>query len=121
MKIVNKDEFRKLSKGTVYSLFSPNIINGDLHIKGQTFVDKDGLMDMAFELPLYHDFDCGDPNGEIYSEKNLYEYDYCSVLSWTDTNMIDYDDNQLFAIYNKEEVLELIQELIKAISGMTED
>jgi len=110
MKIVNLEVFRSLPDGTVFSKYNPCIIDG-LRIKVETWecdflyqdlvanIDADSTEDFMEKLFLTEekgaamrlDFDCSERDG-------LYETD------------------QLFAIYEKEDVEGLIARLQQALA-----
>lgn len=112
MRIVNKQEFYNLPKGTLYSYFEPNYFSG-LKIKWNTLINSDGK-------PF--DFNYEDLIGNILSDNSQEFYDIieASIEKKTsfklDFNCMQrdglFEENQLFAIYEKEDLESLINKLI---------
>ncbi len=121
MKIINRKEFLVLEESVVFSKYTPSIFDGfylklpdkelaqynsflyqdliaplettsclDKNINDPTFIDHSDACDMAEKQDMPLDFNCCDRDGY-------------------------YDDDQLFAIYSKEDVEKLIKCLQAAL------
>lgn len=89
MRILTKEQLLKEPSGTVYATYVSNFINENLHIK----VGNNCNLDL---VPAYE-----------YGTKK----DIRRQTNWStdDLNIIaDYDKNQLFAVFNKSEVMKMI-------------
>lgn len=102
MKILTKEEFYKCPEGTFFSLYSPCIFYG-LRIKYATiYID---------ELPV--DFYCKDLIGNIKDFNRFCEIEEIVIKNRKsidlDFDSIDrdgiYDESQLYAVYEKEELI----------------
>lgn len=96
MKIITKNDLLEMPPGTVYTTFKPNMVDGDLHIK----VSND------CNLNLIPSFDFSD--------------DKLRKTNWStdDTHiLVDYDDNQKFAIFSRAEIMKMINCLSWALCG----
>lgn len=105
MRIINKKELSKMPNGTVFMLYSPEVLDDEIHIITGKHKDRDGY------------------NGEINLTPNFnfkdIEYDDFRVTNWCTTDSTDweYDDNQLFAVFSKLEIQIMIQILQWALTG----
>jgi hypothetical protein len=117
MKIVGKEYFRKLPEWTVFALCDEwGQVESPLKIKGEVIIYRDRI-DMCYDLTLCPNFNfgCGDDEEEdLFHKSNSEDYEYKSELSWIDTNMIDFSDNQKFMIFNPDEVFNVIETLCDA-------
>lgn len=108
MRIVNIEEFMNLPKGTVYSKYEPCIFNG-LMIKRE----NSGLIDF-FYADLIGNVDCQDSND--YFDK-CDEAQKSGISLKLDFEIMGrdgmFDKNQLFAVYEKYDV----ENLIKSLKG----
>ena len=104
MKIVNKETLAAMPIGTVFTLWQPNYMDGELHIKtGDSYTN---------DRPSW--------NGELYVHPDMYDIsddislntDIHSNMWTTDDSDIDYDDDQLFMVFSYPEVLPEILPLI---------
>lgn len=98
MKIVTKEEMLKEPFGTVYTCYTPDVVDGMLHIK----------VDTNCNLDLIPTFEFGDRD------------DLCRATNFAtdDLNIeVDYDKNELFAVFNKTEIMKMINCLSWEISG----
>ena len=108
MKIVNREEFMKMPKGTVYSYYEPCIFEG-LYVKASKednlFHDakKRTLNDFVL-IPLIDGFVKGSYDNNVnHKDLDHFEFDLtCSVRDGL------YDDKQLFAVYDKNDILKLV-------------
>lgn len=113
MKILNKEQFAKTPMGTVFCLFQPSVLDGQIYVKSD-FSEYDGKpwfngvipLCPYFETQVYEDDYIGKPD-----ENNSY---YTECFS-TDTSLCDFDDNQLFAVFSKAEVRRMIDVLTYAL------
>mgnify|MGYP003486315282 FL=1 len=111
MKIVTKETLGKMPIGTVFTLWEPYYMDGEIHIK-----TDDGYTD---ERPSW--------NGELYlhpdpndiSDDNLdkLDTDILSNMWTTDNSDIDYKDNQLFMVFSRAEVFNMANALLWALTG----
>lgn len=98
MRILTKEQLLKEPSGTVYAEYVSDFIKEDLHIK----VGNNCNLNII-------------PTHEYSTEK-----DANRQTNWStdDLNIIaDYDKNQLFAVFNKSEVMKMINCLLWALSG----
>ncbi|AGO48283.1 hypothetical protein Phi17:1_gp7 [Cellulophaga phage phi17:1] len=111
MRIVNKQEFYKLPKGTLFAKYEPIIFDG-LCIKYQnTYNHKNEPIDYVYES-LLGNVDCessehfGDILFEAEENGNSFKLDFdCIERDGC------YDDEELFAVYEKEDVVKFIRKL----------
>lgn len=111
MRIVNKQEFYKLPEGTLFAKYKP-IIFDDLCIKYQNMYNhKKEPIDYVYES-LLGNVDCessGDVTDillEAEEKGNSFKLDFdCGERDGL------YEDDALFAIYEKEDVVEFIRKL----------
>ena len=111
MRIVNKETLAAMPVGTVFTLWEPYYMDGEIHIK-----TDDGYTD---ERPSW--------NGELYlhpdpndiSDDNLdkLDTDILSNMWTTDNSDIDYEDNQLFMVFSRAEVFNMANALLWALTG----
>jgi hypothetical protein len=110
VKIVSKKEFLKLPPGTIYSKYQP-INFGDIEIKGETISDFD----------YYYTYIAGNIDAEDFGEL----FDKMDELKKSDIDIpIDleienrdglFEDDQLYAIYSKEDIKSIIKKLEAAL------
>ena len=106
-KIVTKEQFRLLPIGTVYTLYNRECFEDqkEVYYKDDVFDHADGTLDMAFEGYLTPQF-----------KDEIMPYDIDAhigggvetELMANDTNMIDFDEDQLFIVYNIDEIQAMI-------------
>lgn len=100
MRIVDRKTFLQLPKGTVYSKFNPSIFY-ELNVKTSNPEDEWG--NDWVHIPLIEGFIKGDRNHIDY---DYFEFDLdCSVRDGS------YEEEQLFAVYDKNDILKLIARL----------
>lgn len=98
MRILTREQLLKEPSGTVYTTYITNYVDGELHIK----VGNNCNLEL---IPTY----------EYGTDKDVNRQ---TNWSTDDLNIIaDYDKNQLFAVYNKSEVMKMINCLSWALSG----
>lgn len=98
MRIVNKQEMLDLPDGTVFALYTPEIIfMDDFSIKTGSYL-RNGKPAWNGELMLspYFKHDMQDPN-KCYTN-----------WSTVDNADVDYDDDQLFVVFSKSEIKQMI-------------
>ena len=107
MKIVNKKQFFELPNGVLYSKYKPCYFNG-LYIKLDTLNDLNGepidfiYQDLIAELDVNDSDEYIDVLTEAQETHEHIELDFeCSQREGL------YDDDQMFAVYSKEEILNL--------------
>jgi len=116
MKIVNRKEFLKLPANTLYAKYEPCNF-WDLAIKGYSIVYSDGTGNdwyyMEIEDLNTNESHSSDDYHEILSTMvdtgKSYSNDYCT---WSRDGLYD-DDDGLFAIWEKEDLVNLIELLNK--------
>lgn len=95
MRILSKQEFIKSPNGTVFSTYSPDTLTSELCIKTGQYEDNSGWNgELSLEPYIRHDTD---------------DDDYC-YTNWStvDTSIVDYPENQLFAVFSKTEIRKII-------------
>lgn len=110
MVIMNKKELSKCPNGTVFMLYRPQILDDEIHIlTGQDdYYKPKNKVFWNGELSLTPSMDYEDVMG------------YPNIMTqWmtTDNSSTDYDDDQLFAVFCKTEVQQMINALIWALNG----
>jgi len=107
MKIVSRQDFMQLPSGTVFSYYEPIVFRG-LYIKDSE-PEKN-----------YPDFSCSDLIGAIENESSDDFFEKCQRMEKGDSIPVDFeysgregmfDDQQLYAVYEKNDVEELIKRL----------
>ncbi|HAS04393.1 MAG TPA: hypothetical protein DCR71_01330 [Dehalococcoidia bacterium] len=104
MRIINRKEFLALPKNIVFSYYDPCVFNG-LFIKGESWTE-DFLYDDLI-APIYSD------NSDDLSDKCQLAEDGENIkldFNYTGREGL-FDDKQLFAIYTKEDVKQMIERL----------
>ena len=97
MRIVNKQEMLNLPNGTAFTVYEPDCFMGDLSIKTGNYFCKDKLRWNGELLLLpYFEHDNQDPN-KCYTQ-----------WSTVDNADIDYDNDQLFAVFSKSEIKQMM-------------
>lgn len=102
MRIVTRDELCKCPNGTVFAEYTPNTFIGDLHVMtGSNEIDNwNGAISI---MPF------------CVRNKNDKDDIYTSWMS-SDDCTADYYKSQLFAVFNKREIKQMIDLLIFALS-----
>lgn len=104
MKIINRQQFLLMPEGTYYRKYYPIDLCGELFIKGESLKDDWYELDML-GIEDYNEF--------IDSGPDLTkEYKTDPIAGGRDGL---YEQDQLFAVYSKREVQNLLAELIKMI------
>ncbi len=114
MRIVSKQEFYKLPAGTLYSNYIPCIFEG-LKIKGDTICHDGEPSDFFYE----------DLIGNVDVESSE---EFCNILEKAVKDKTEfaldfdcgerdglYDDEDMYAVYNPEEILELSNKIAKCL------
>lgn len=121
MKIVNLEELSIMPNGTVFSKIDNNIhkfMAGDFNVDGLNIMCghnrhlKDNEFNGVMHLCNYVSI-CKDENGNVDIESD-YSFDDYNV---TDTTKCDYEKSDMFVVYDKTDVIELINVLQWALSG----
>lgn len=101
MKILNKEEMKKMPNGTVFMLYQPEILDGEIHIITGKIDDNFGYNGELLLTPFF-DY--------ISNDKER-------ITNWctTDNTLNDYDDNTLFAVFSQLEIIAMIKCLQSAI------
>jgi len=112
MKIVDFKEFLALPAGTVYMKYEPCVFE-DLCVKEDSLKNRDFLYSN-----ITYDIDC---NGSDDFFAKLFEAEENKQSLKTDFNMVGRDgcfkDDQLFAVYEKEDVERLIAKLNDSLNN----
>lgn len=109
MRIINRIEFLKLPENTLYMSYEPQIY-GDLEIKLESLQND-------FYVEYLHGFiegtNCSGTNSEAhdYAEKTGETF----IFSETSGRDGCFDDDQLFAVYDNEDIIQLINKLAKCL------
>ena len=107
MRIINREQLSHMPNGTVFMLYTPEILDGQIHIITGRHKDRSGY------------------NGEItltphfsYKESGIDSKDD-RIINWSTIGATDFDYNsdQLFAVFSKLEVQIMIQILQWALSN----
>lgn len=100
MRILTKDQMCEMPVGTIFATWHPEII-GDIRVK----TDDGGLLPFKgwngslFLEPFVHQDD---------NDETLYHTNWSTI----DDSSVDYDSGQLFAVFSKREVLQMINVLL---------
>lgn len=117
MKIVNRKTFLGLPSGTVYSKCYEDDGFGDLSVKTETKYDGENAIDwLYFDI---NDFDFHDTCEERYyriNEMKKNKKEYPLMLNCVSRDGM-FEDEMLFAIYDKDDVLNIIKTLCEALRG----
>lgn len=105
MRIMNRDELASMPAGTVFTSYTPHTLGDSMYIKLESKKNDKGQEFWYGELPLT-------PTIEEYSEGEFVTQ-WCTV----DTTYYDYTSSELFAVFSKTEVQQLINCLQWALSG----
>ena len=113
MKIMNKEQFMKQPKGTVYCEFN-GFPQGDITIKSDYSVyDGDPWFNGAISLcPSIEEEEYGKYNGIPSDITEYYSYN----LNW-DESGADIEENEFLAVFSKNEVRRMIDLLVYALCG----
>lgn len=116
MKIVNREELGRMKNGTVFSEITDknfyNGISGDMDIEQLSVICGHGnnFFNGVVGLPSSISISRGENNTPIL-DYTFEDYDS------TDTSTYDYDENAMFVIYDKTDIVEMINVLQWALSG----
>jgi hypothetical protein len=118
MYIVKLKEFLELPKGTVYSGFSPNMIDTELFIKGSTCGELDWVKTQLLDaLDVDDSVEYNDQLEAMLTDSSVH---YPLHFHTTSRNAM-YEKDKLFAVWDKEDVEGLInklqQSLMEAYNG----
>lgn len=120
MKIITKQELYKLPNGTLYSNYEPCIFTG-INIKCDTyFLNGEGNDPFDFSLiSLIGNLECNGSDHEIeilcdaLENKKSFKLDFNS----SERDAL-YDEEDLYAVYEKHDVVELINKLQLCVQSM---
>ena len=114
---MNKEQFARTPKGTVFCQYTPDILDENLYVKAN-YSESDGHPYFNCVIPLCPFF--SRDSDDIYdgydgepSETTPYLTDCFS----TDGALWDYNDDQLFAVFSNDEVRRMIDVLTYALCG----
>lgn len=108
MQILTKAEFLHCPNGTVFAEWVPSVFKSQIKIKTGYYDESD-----------YPDVNGPHWNGELSLEPFVEQSYGGAYTSWCtiDNADADYDENQLFAVFSKSEVMQLINCLTWALTG----
>lgn len=110
MRILTSKQFELEPVGTVYCLWTPAIFTDNVHIKGSKRGSEQSWWDLSL-LPWGKDEDEKyNLNTEIETEE------FC-----TDNATYNYNDKQLWCVFNQEEVKGMIKRLQNALIGIVDE
>lgn len=95
MTIVTKNELKTCPNGTVFMKYAPEILTGNIRILTGRYDDRDGW-NGELSLSPFWDFESND---------NKRWCQWCTV----DSCDIDYNDDQLFAVFSIKEIKQMIK------------
>lgn len=108
MRIVNRKEFLSMPSGTVYSHYVPQVADG-LMVKYETLTNDWVYQDLLFNVAGETSEEASDTLTKAEENGASFRLDlHCGSRDGM------YDDNQLFMVYEKEDVKRLIKKLIEA-------
>lgn len=117
MKIVNKEEFYNLPKGAVYSDYEPCVFSG-LYIKQGNIHSRTEPIDFVYK-DLIGNIDSDDTNHFVGILDDALINKSSLPLHFNSMERDGlFDSNQLFAVYEKEDLEELIKELKNSLTLM---
>lgn len=105
MRIINLKEFLKLPEGTLYVKFDP-VLFDELSIKESSISDLDWIYSPIINVDAIDSADIYGITNESLVEGSSFDLD---INCTTREGM--YDESQLFAVYEKSDVKQLIQKL----------
>ncbi len=114
MRIVSRAEFLTLPAGTVFSKYKPSVF-GDLQIKGASNAYND-----FWYQQIVDSLDC-EGSHEFFDLLEESEKTGRSLLMDFETETRDgmFDDEQLFSVWEREDVMSLINRLLQAVLTST--
>lgn len=124
MRIITLETLKTMPNGTVFSEIDKrgNLERGIRILTGR-FKNRDGFNGEMSLYPCIASNEKGErdifgmfKNSELIKDKN-----FPMEWSMTDTSEIDYEENQLFAIFSKFEVAKMIKVLQWALSDLEDD
>ena len=107
MRIINREQLSHMPNGTVFMLYTPEILDGQIHIITGRHKDRSGYNGEITLTPHFSDKESGiDSNDD-------------RIINWSTVGATDFDYNadQLFAVFSKLEVQVMIQILQWALSN----
>lgn len=109
MRILTSKQFEQEPMGTVYCHWIPSMYSGEVHIKGSKRGSEQSWWDLSL-LPWGKDENENyDLNTEIETEV------FC-----TDNATYNYDDKQLWCVFNQDEVRAMIERLQNSLKGIVD-
>lgn len=109
MKIINLKEFLKLPEGTVYVKFDP-VIFDELSVKESSISNLDWIYSPIVNVDAIDSTDIYGITNKSLVEGSSFNLD---INSTTREGM--YDESQLFTVYEKSDVKQLIQKLNESL------
>jgi len=109
MKIINRKQFLKMKPGTVYSLYEPCIF-GALEIKEKSYENDWQYQDIVDAIECDDSGDLADRLFDAQENGSSLDIDF-DCLSRDGL----FDDDQLFAVWERKDVVALIERLRQTI------
>lgn len=109
MRIVNRDKFLELPPNTIFSKFDPNVFYAPL-IKMESIGEND-----FYYTPISGDIDCGILDEDDVISDMVKKGDSGILIFDTEYRDGLFDDDQLFAVWDKQDVKRLIQRLLLCV------
>ena len=110
MKIINREQFLKLPNGVLYAKFEPCVF-GDIAIKGES-TSNDWYFQDLLELDVNDSGEFADALFKSMEEGTSIAMDFnCEGRDGL------YAEKQFFAVFEKEDVLSLVERLNKTVSN----
>ena len=105
MEIITREQLKSMPNGTVFMKYTPHMLDGEIHIICGRYNNQSGYNGEISTTPFFQ--------LEPSSNSNSYYTQWCSV----DTCDYDYEEDQLFAIFSKTEIMQIINVLNWALSN----
>jgi hypothetical protein len=110
MKIINRKQFLKAPVGTIYSKFKPCIIDG-LYIKNESLNNDWYYQDLIDSIECNYS---GEYTDKLFKAKDDSKYELRQDYDVSQRDGL-FDEEQLFLIYDKDDVVKLTKALLEAI------
>lgn len=105
MRILTKDQMCEMPVGTIFATWHPEII-GDIRVKTDdgSLLPFKGWNGSLFLEPFVHQDD---------NDETLYHTNWSTI----DDSSCDYDDDQLFAVFSEQEVMQMVSLLLYGLAN----
>lgn len=108
MRILNKEQFKQEPYGTVYCLWIPDMFTDNLSIKRSARGEEFGESWWALDVIPWSDEDSREKDGGHFVRTEA----FC-----TDDAIYNHDDEVRFAVFDKKEVVGMIDRLTRALAS----